>query len=430
MYNRSVNKRILLRKMDKEIKKFTNEEWKEWLNSIEGYTGVNFRPLDQFEEVILRAINEGKSFETNTKYDVINVGKGFKNAAVEIIKDSQRSKIFISAFHVNKGDESDKLVNITLYKYIYEKNEKFNKCTWKFDCKIIIENSSGFDFPVEKLNKYVIRQLELQGKKITGKYSKVVEGDSAKELETYTNLIEAVRNIDDFDQTVAILRQIFEDNEKADLMKYLLDNELLPEDIEMTINQKSRIDAVKSYINMLNNNCSEFDWQKWFSENSWLLGTEFVRIIDERRIDVENITDYLVEAYDGFLDVVEIKKPSSDLKFWSDTKDHNNYFPHSDLIKAITQSLNYISQVEKKIDSKDFQERVDNVSVIKPRCTLIFGRSLGWNDEQKEAYRILNSSYHNITILTYDHVLERAKRVVGSDIKWPNLDELEEGFPF
>ena len=44
---------------------------------------------------------------------------------------------------------------------------------------------------------------------------------------------------------------------------------------------------------------------------------------------------------------------------------------------------------------------------------LIFGRSEDWDDEQREAFRILNSNYHNLTIMTYDHVLERAERMIG-----------------
>ena len=60
-----------------------------------------------------------------------------------------------------------------------------------------------------------------------------------------------------------------------------------------------------------------------------------------------------------------------------------------------------------------FLERVDGVRVVKPRCVLVFGRSKGWNERQVEAYRILNSGYSNLTIMTYDHVLERAKRIVG-----------------
>ena len=44
-----------------------------------------------------------------------------------------------------------------------------------------------------------------------------------------------------------------------------------------------------------------------------------MRILDERTIDTENVADYLVEAYDGFLDIIEIKRPGGGLRFWAAT---------------------------------------------------------------------------------------------------------------
>jgi hypothetical protein len=106
-----------------------------------------------------------------------------------------------------------------------------------------------------------------------------------------------------------------------------------------------------------------------------VLGSEFVKILDEREIDTKNITDYLMEAYDGFLDIIEIKRPEGSLKFWADTQDHGNYIPSSDLIKAITQATKYIYEVEREANDVKFFERVNNIKTIKPRCVLIFGRS-------------------------------------------------------
>jgi hypothetical protein len=60
-----------------------------------------------------------------------------------------------------------------------------------------------------------------------------------------------------------------------------------------------------------------------------------------------------------------------------------------------------------------FLERVGHVKTVKPRCILIFGRSNDWNSGQVETYRIMNAGFHNLTVMTYDHVLERAKRIVG-----------------
>ncbi len=60
-----------------------------------------------------------------------------------------------------------------------------------------------------------------------------------------------------------------------------------------------------------------------------------------------------------------------------------------------------------------FLERI-GVPTVKPRATLVFGRSRDWGEDERVAYRILIRSYHDITILTYDHVLDRADRILRS----------------
>jgi len=145
------------------------------------------------------------------------------------------------------------------------------------------------------------------------------------------------------------------------------------------------------------------------------LGSDFIRVLDERSIDTQNITDFLMEAYDGFLDVIEIKRPEGNMAFWAKSQDRGNYVPSSELIRSVTQASAYIYEVEREANSVKFLERVDGVKTVKPRAILIFGRSDKWNEKQVEAFRILNAGYHNLTIMTYDHVLERAKRIVGYD---------------
>src|SRR5690606_37045099 len=105
--------------------------------------------------------------------------------------------------------------------------------------------------------------------------------------------------------------------------------------------------------------------------------------------DTQNISDFLLQAYDGFLDIVEIKRPEGGSVFWANQLDHGNYVPSSDLTKAITQASKYIYEVEREANSMKFSKRVDGVRVVKPRCVLIFGRSNDWNEGQGEAYRIL-----------------------------------------
>lgn len=213
--------------------------------------------------------------------------------------------------------------------------------------------------------------------------------------------------------------------QQTETAQLLIDNGILTDNvfIAATAIQKKR--ALDNFEIELNNNRPESFWQNWFHNNKWILGSDFAQIIDERQIDTENIADYIMRAFDGFVDLVEIKKPG-DLPFWSATKDHDNYIPSSDLIKAIMQCLNYIHAIEQEANSAKFLSRL-NSKVIKPRCILIYGRSNGWNNEQREAYRILNAAYNQVSILTYDHLLSRAKNILEGE---KNTQTGEDDLPF
>ena len=234
--------------------------------------------------------------------------------------------------------------------------------------------------------------------------------------------------------TADAVKGLFNHPQKRGLLDFIARHDIIPEHLILALHHKRRMAAIASFERMLANDLTEQPWQNWFQSNSWVLGTEFVRVLDERVIDTKHISDFLMQAYDGFLDVVEIKRPEGKLKFWAERLDHGNYVPSSDLTKAIFQASRYIFEVEREANSVKFLERVDHVKTIKPRCILIFGRSNDWDPERSESYRILNASLHNLTILTYDHVLDRARRLLKHDEESQLEDsgdsEMPEDVPF
>jgi hypothetical protein len=145
-------------------------------------------------------------------------------------------------------------------------------------------------------------------------------------------------------------------------------------------------------------------WQKFFEQNSWVLGSDFVQVLEERVLDEDSITDLPVKDYDGFVNIIELKLPTED--FW--TQEIN---PVSNLTKAIMQCMRYITETERRMNDKKKTDSL-GANILKPRITLIYGRSNDWDDKQREQFKILNSSFHNISILTYDHVLNRAKKIM------------------
>ncbi len=200
---------------------------------------------------------------------------------------------------------------------------------------------------------------------------------------------------------------------QSDTARMLIENGILSDNVFLAASVIKKRDALIELQEKLQEEQPERYWQEWFTRNKWVLGSDFAQIVDERVIDTENIADYIMKSYDGFVDLVEIKKPNG-LPFWASTKDHGNYVPSADLAKAITQYLNYIYAIELEANSTKFARRIGS-RVIKPRCILIFGRSYDWNDEQREAYRILNAAYNQVSILTYDHISERAQNVLGEE---------------
>ena len=213
---------------------------------------------------------------------------------------------------------------------------------------------------------------------------------------------------------------------QADAANLLIENGILSDHVYVAAISIKKIAALEEYEESLAKNYPESYWQDWFSVNKWLLGSDFAQIIDERRIDTENIADYIMKAFDGFVDLVEIKKPNG-MPFWSATKDHDNYVPSTELVKAITQCLNYLRAIEEEANSVKFVQKTKS-KVIKPRCILVYGRSDNWNDEQCEAYRILNAAYNQLSILTYDHLLMRAKNVLG--VIDDSIEDEDSDFPF
>jgi hypothetical protein len=213
------------------------------------------------------------------------------------------------------------------------------------------------------------------------------------------------------------IKALFSKADTPALVELLIEHKVIHAELALALQQTRRVRAIQQFEAMLDQDALESKWQQWFTRNSWVLGSEFVEVIGERHIDRSNISDFLMRAYDGFLDIVEIKRPEGGLKFWSPQLDHGNPVPASDLTKALTQASRYIYEVEREANSVKFQESVGGVRTVKPRCILIFGRSKGWTDQQIEAYRILNAGFHNLTVLTYDHVLDRARRIVGLERK-------------
>lgn len=158
-------------------------------------------------------------------------------------------------------------------------------------------------------------------------------------------------------------------------------------------------------------------WRQLLRANSWIFGGGNVAIVDESRIDLNHIADIPFEVAGGFMDIVELKKP--DFPFWTMSRTGQPWryrkkflTPHPELNGAIAQMRLYILQAEKHVADADFQ-RNHGVVPLKPRGLVVHGRSNDWDRDEWEAYRLLNDGLHGVQILTFDHLLEQARRMLA-----------------
>lgn len=186
---------------------------------------------------------------------------------------------------------------------------------------------------------------------------------------------------------------------------------ILSRNLSVAITAAERNNAIIEFEESIDTETLESFWQNWFSVNKWVLGSEYLNILPERDIDTHDIADYLMRSIDGYLDIVEIKRPT--LSFWSGPDTHGNYYPSSQLTAAISQCLNYLHRIELQSNSVEFLERVEGTKTVKPMCMLVYGRSANWNEAMKKSLRILNAAFHNLHIMTYDQLLQRAKQLIG-----------------
>lgn len=230
--------------------------------------------------------------------------------------------------------------------------------------------------------------------------SLIIEGGLAQDPESLKKLLNTVAADKDGRDKMKEILKSFNAIRKGDINEAAERNRAV-KIFEAILNDQEKFNIYKQRLGVSKN---EEVWQKFFERNPWILGSDFVEILNERVIDEDNITDLPVKDYDGFVNIIELKLPTEN--FW--TKEAS---PDANLTKAIMQCMRYITETERRMNDKKKTDKL-GANILKPRITLIFGRSNDWDNNKREQFKILNSSFHNISVLTYDHVLNRAKKII------------------
>ena len=182
-------------------------------------------------------------------------------------------------------------------------------------------------------------------------------------------------------------------------------------------------------IELLNkaDSISEHIWQEQIHGLLRLLYPKYIAGIREvviKGVDChDKRPDFLLVDANGYIDILEIKRPSVQL-LTEQSSYRNNYVPVRDLAGAVQQIEKYVyclnvwgKEGEQELQKKLFSKLPVTVTpkIVNPQGILIMGRSNQFNYQQKDDFELIKRQYKHIAeIMTYDDLVQRIENIMAA----------------
>ncbi|MFH1402328.1 MAG: Shedu anti-phage system protein SduA domain-containing protein [Patescibacteria group bacterium] len=150
-------------------------------------------------------------------------------------------------------------------------------------------------------------------------------------------------------------------------------------------------------------------FRKWLEQNLWVFGVEYFKKHGWRIVAEDAIADLVMETADGFIDLIELKRPKLPFPLFNKHSSHNGYYPSAQFSQAVGQCLFYLKRLDEK---KNNIEQKQDTKILCPRVKLVIGRSRNFTTDEFETMRILNANFGSITVITYDDLLRNGKQII------------------
>lgn len=156
-------------------------------------------------------------------------------------------------------------------------------------------------------------------------------------------------------------------------------------------------------------------WQEFLSENILVLRNTYGEVLEKTSITLSGkYPDFMLLDPYSYLDIYEIKKPTTNLLLLD--RSRNNYYWDSEMSKAISQTENYLHQVQRNGDALINEIRKNtgiDVSIVRPKGYIIAGtRNQLSSAKMLDDFRILSEALKNIDIILYDDLLKNLESFV------------------
>ena len=180
------------------------------------------------------------------------------------------------------------------------------------------------------------------------------------------------------------------------------------------------------------NQYNEKQWQEEIIEILCLIFPKYfkalkkVKIKDSYSENKKRELDYLLIDSDGYIDIVEIKRPLGYQIISEKPTYRGNHCPIRELSGTVMQVEKYILHLNKW--GKNGEEYLNTkysdclpsdckIKITNPGAIIILGRSNKLNAHQKNDFEIIKRKYKNvIDIITYDDLIRRLKCIISGSV--------------
>lgn len=158
----------------------------------------------------------------------------------------------------------------------------------------------------------------------------------------------------------------------------------------------------------------ETEIQRFLEEHPWLLGLDYARIRARQTI-VRGAVDFLLERFDGFHDLLELKSPNDHLFDVTGEKDEVHSASAFRLSKPLSLALAQVHAYRDVLRHEVTHEELYGLPGTRdPRITILIGRASELSVQESRVLHELNCSLHRVEIVPFDVLARRARAVLDS----------------
>lgn len=161
---------------------------------------------------------------------------------------------------------------------------------------------------------------------------------------------------------------------------------------------------------------SETDMQRYLTQNPLLFGLQYATIRPQVNVP-KGTLDFLLERFDGYHDLLELKGPSDEIIKVTRNKTPGSASPHryrlgKALAQGLAQAVSYRDQLTRFADAADELYGIKNAR--DPWLFVVLGRSENMQPDEVVVLQELNKTLHRALVIPYNLLAQRAHAVLDN----------------